>query len=290
MSTTESRNTNPSNGGKIVERMDFDRKDPYSQEHINRYRYFLDVCRQRGVSGRVLDLACGLGQGTQILANHFDAATGVDIDPNSIEEARKYNIRDNVCYQVDDATTFEISGETNAFMSAETIEHLTAEQARKFVGRVSRVTTDLAFFTTPNRPVAAGINPPNPFHLHEFDEEELRILLGEFFGRVEINYQGYSGEFATRKNNFSHDVAEKKARSSSFVKAGIRLVYQPIKPFLPDSMRNRISARAMETILGAKFPNLTVDDLVIKQEQSSSADPFIAHTLIAICQDPIKSF
>ncbi len=47
--------------------------------------------------GNALDFGCGLGRLTQALADHFDAATGVDIASSMITQARSFNKHSDRC-------------------------------------------------------------------------------------------------------------------------------------------------------------------------------------------------
>src|SRR5271169_120805 len=71
-------------------------------EHRQRYEYFADRCK--GL--RVLDVACGVGYGSQWLAQRGAASvTGVDISAEAIECARKQFAHPNVEFLTGDATS-----------------------------------------------------------------------------------------------------------------------------------------------------------------------------------------
>ena len=52
---------------------------------------------------RALDFGCGAGRLTQAMADHFDAALGIDVAPSMIALAREHNRHGNRCaYEVND--------------------------------------------------------------------------------------------------------------------------------------------------------------------------------------------
>src|SRR5687767_12797168 len=92
--------------------------------HVHRYALAARLC-----SGlRVLDLGCGVGYGSDLLARGGAASVeGVDVDEAAIAEARRAFDAEGVSFTVADAVErlrrLE-SGEVDAIVSFEALEHL----------------------------------------------------------------------------------------------------------------------------------------------------------------------
>ena len=76
-------------------------------EHIHRYAYATQFVRNK----RVLDLACGEGYGSYLLAKSAKSVVAIDIDENSIKHARNKYIKQNIEFKVGSITEVPIAGE-----------------------------------------------------------------------------------------------------------------------------------------------------------------------------------
>jgi 2-polyprenyl-3-methyl-5-hydroxy-6-metoxy-1,4-benzoquinol methylase len=131
--------------------------------HLSRYEF-----ASQHLSGpRVLDMACGCGYGSHLMATaHPDKQfIGVDIDPSAVEFANEHYQLDNLTFVQADATAFA-SEPFDTIVSLETIEHLPDLNAlfRNFVALSHQHTTMIA--SVPSTPTCDG----NPHHLHDFTE------------------------------------------------------------------------------------------------------------------------
>jgi SAM-dependent methyltransferase len=93
------------------------------RDHVARYEF---VAARLPKGSRVLDLACGVGYGSQILAKAGHHVLGVDASPDAIAYARSTYLHPNVeylCASAEDLHVDEI-GTFDALVSFETIEHL----------------------------------------------------------------------------------------------------------------------------------------------------------------------
>ena len=138
-------------------------------EHRQRYEFFAARCR--GL--RVLDIACGVGYGSQLLAEQGAASvTGVDISPEAIECARSQFAHPAVEFICGDARDLAGFGrQFDAAVSFETIEHLPDPEA--LLREVHGVLAPGGFFvcSTPNRDYYRK-GEPNPYHLCEWSYDE----------------------------------------------------------------------------------------------------------------------
>ncbi|MGL4317663.1 MAG: class I SAM-dependent methyltransferase [Pseudomonas sp.] len=140
--------------------------------HLERYEFAASHLHGQ----RVLDMACGSGYGTALLAGrHPDKqVTGVDIDPAAIAYAQQHYQLPNLRYVCADAEQFASSEPFDSIVSLETIEHLphpvqlAANYARLLAsgGRV--------IASVPITPTLDG----NPHHLHDFSRRSFFALFG----------------------------------------------------------------------------------------------------------------
>jgi SAM-dependent methyltransferase len=144
-------------------------------EHLTRYRSALPV-----VSGLIaLDIACGSGYGTQVLATEAQHVYGVDVSADAVAYARAHFDAPNVEFLVGDAVSIPLPDDSvDVVVTFETIEHI--EDHLGFVKEMKRVLKPggVALVSTPNDlEFAEG----NHFHLHEFEYNELMELLTSEF-------------------------------------------------------------------------------------------------------------
>jgi SAM-dependent methyltransferase len=163
---------------------------------------------------RVLDMACGEGYGTDVLARTAQSAVGVDANPEAHEHARLRYSRANLRFVRDMVGSF--AEEADAVVFLQTIEHIEEPGAvlDHFRSLVARTGTQprgpgsavpgKVFVSTPNvltlAPKGAS-RSGNPWHVHEYRAEEFAALCREHFASVEIH-----GLFHARKLR-AHELA-----------------------------------------------------------------------------------
>ncbi len=143
-----------------------------------RYHYVLAL-RWLTSPDRVLDVACGNGFGTRMIAERCAAAVGVDRDDESIALARDAAADDSTEYLNADALDMPFADAAfDAVLSMETLEHLSPEP---FLDEVRRVLAPggLLILSTPQNRL--GHIPLMPAHHHEFSLEELTELVAPRF-------------------------------------------------------------------------------------------------------------
>jgi SAM-dependent methyltransferase len=142
-------------------------------------------------AGVVVDLGCGLGDGTASLLRADRRVIGVDREPAALGiVARRDPALAAVC---SDAANLPLAAASADWVcSSHLIEHFFAPEAH--VAEIARVAngTGTAFFITPNAPA----DFENPYHVHLFDPPELEALLGWYFEQVEI--VGLDGDDAVK--------------------------------------------------------------------------------------------
>ena len=173
------------------ERQALEEKSPWWGEHLHRYH---EAAKHVTRTDSLLDLACGTGFGTNLLAEHTEGMViGGDLAASAIEESRKHWSRANLEFKVLDGVEllFE-DAHFDKLVSFETIEH--TERYREMLAEFSRVLKPggTAFISTPNFPInSPGGVVTNPYHAQEFEYDEPLELLSESFVSVKILGQQY---------------------------------------------------------------------------------------------------
>jgi hypothetical protein len=112
-----------------------------------------------------LDFGCGYGRLTQALAQHFGAATRVDIAPTMLEGARKWNRRGGRCrYLLNETGDLrQFADRTFDFvLSLLVLQHMRPDYATAYLRELLRVLRPggVAFFQAPTEPLLGRCCPP----------------------------------------------------------------------------------------------------------------------------------
>ncbi len=152
-------------------------------EHMTRYMSASDLAKGKVV----LDIACGTGYGSQLLAGSAKKVYGVDVDEATVAYAQKKYPAKNIEYIVGDGERIPLDDNSvDLVVTFETIEHI--KDYKQFVREVARVLKPdgLAIVSTPND---LEFIEGNHFHLHEFKYKELIGLLKTSFKNIDSYFQ-----------------------------------------------------------------------------------------------------
>ncbi len=157
-------------------------------EHIARYQF-----ARMFASGRVLDIACGVGYGTAILLKsnpQISTVVGVDINKDAIDYAKEHYNDARAMYVAGDAMAESLPDEIGRFdtvVSFETIEHLQNDEL--FIANLYKMMKpDGTLIISTPFGKGRGIPCSNPFHVHQYKEPEFAELLN-CFDTVDMYYQ-----------------------------------------------------------------------------------------------------
>ncbi len=143
---------------------------------------------------RVVDLACGEGYGSDVLASRAAEVVGIDANPEAHEHARLRYRRSNLRFERD--LVENVEGPHDAVVFLQTIEHI--EDPGALLESIAAA-APVAYISTPNRLTLApegAEKSGNPWHLREYTLAEYRELLAPAFGSVEILGLFHSGKLA----------------------------------------------------------------------------------------------
>ena len=152
-------------------------------EHYHRYAVTLDVVKGKNV----LDVACGEGYGSFLMADVAQHVCGVDISSEAVAHAASTYTKENLEFQQGSATDLKFpDAHFDVVVSFETIEHLAEqEQMLSEIRRVLRP-DGILVISSPNRPVySEESGEHNEFHVKELDFYEFDTLLRSQFPAVE---------------------------------------------------------------------------------------------------------
>jgi 2-polyprenyl-3-methyl-5-hydroxy-6-metoxy-1,4-benzoquinol methylase len=153
------------------------------RRHLVVYEWIAQQVKGR----RAIDMACGEGYGSDVLARAAASVVGVDANPEAHEHARLRYVRSNLRFERDLVDSF--AEQTDAVVFLQTIEHLedpgaVLEHFRSLIGTAGAV-----FVSTPNVLTLAPKGAPrsdNPWHVHEYRRHEFEELCQAHFTSVEM--------------------------------------------------------------------------------------------------------
>jgi SAM-dependent methyltransferase len=145
-------------------------------EHWHRYHFAARWCAGK----HVLDVACGEGYGTALLARHAARVTGVDISPEAIAHARgAYAALANAEFAEASCTALPLADASiDVAVSFETIEHIGAQA--EFIAELARVLKPdgVLVLSCPNKLEYSDKRGfANEFHVRELYRDELGALV-----------------------------------------------------------------------------------------------------------------
>ena len=153
------------------------------RRHLAVYEWVAERCR--GLE--VIDMACGEGYGSDVLARLAARVVGVDADPEAHEHARLRYHAPNLSFVR--APVERHAERCDAVVFLQTIEHL--EQPREALEHFRSILRPggVAYVSTPNVLTLAAQGAErsdNPWHVREYRADELRSLCRFSFEHVEL--------------------------------------------------------------------------------------------------------
>lgn len=152
-------------------------------EHLHRYHFAQRFCHGR----RVLDLGCGEGYGSAILAEVAEHVVGIDIDRATIAHARASYERPGLQF-LEGSMLDPVDvrgGHFDVVVCLEAIEHIDGHELLMEVIRNALTPSGVAVISTPDRTIyTEAADYHNPFHVHELSRDEFCELLSGTFKHV----------------------------------------------------------------------------------------------------------
>ena len=161
-------------------------------EHFARYAFSARLARGK----RVLDMGCGAGYGSAELAKQALKVTGLDVSSDAVAHARQHFSSSNVEFVEGSAAAAPLPDQSfDLIVAFEVIEHLA--DWRKLLEEARRLMAPGGQFvvSTPNKlyyQATRAVSGPNPYHEHEFEFEEFRQALAEYFPHSILFFENHS--------------------------------------------------------------------------------------------------
>jgi 2-polyprenyl-3-methyl-5-hydroxy-6-metoxy-1,4-benzoquinol methylase len=165
---------------------EIDFSDPEEREnykcHVNKYRFAALFCEGR----TVLDLACGAGYGSEIIASEGNAASvvGVDRDAETIAHANRHYAARGVSFLCCGYDKLSVKEKFDVVVSINTIEYV--QDPVHFVASVRQLLDDAGVFI-----VSTHITPTtdfNPHTRHDIPYQSAVSLLNRYGFQVTKEY------------------------------------------------------------------------------------------------------
>jgi 2-polyprenyl-3-methyl-5-hydroxy-6-metoxy-1,4-benzoquinol methylase len=147
------------------------------EDHRNRYAFAAKILAERRPNN-ILDLACGIGYGSKMLADKISCpVTAVDIDNGAIEYARTHYQGQKIQHICADARSLEFDHSFDAIVSFETIEHIDFDEQliNKFYQLLSPGGTFIC--STPNQDVMPFDKEKFKYHVRHYTVSEIGDLI-----------------------------------------------------------------------------------------------------------------
>lgn len=154
--------------------------------HLQRYLWAKKILTKRGLTNKVLDIGCGIGYGSSVLAESVKRVDAVDISYNAEELYNKHYKRDNIKFIVADAFSAPYDPPYDAVVCFEVIEHIKEDDMfLDLISRMSRVLLS-SVPNENNRPWASN----HPFHFRHYTPDQyLDLLFRHGYGNVKGFHQ-----------------------------------------------------------------------------------------------------
>lgn len=214
---------------------------PEENYWYRRHLVVYDWIAERVAGRKVVDMACGEGYGTAVLARKAAHVIGVDANPEAYEHAKAKYSSERIEIVRDLIESYRPAERVGAVSFLQTIEHVQDPTAvlRHFASLLDPGGT--VFVSTPNLLTLApegAEKSDNPWHVKEYKPHEFRELCQEVFADVQIY-----GVYHARKLRV-HELALRHARWDNIHK-GLR-----ISKFFYDRFTPAISERDFTLRLG----------------------------------------
>lgn len=184
-------------------------------EHLHRYSIATEFSKNKSV----LDIACGEGYGSMLLAKNSARVVGADISEEAVNHAKNKYIKENLGFIQCSAENIPIEcNSIELVISFETIEHV--DDHIKMLSEIKRILKEkgILIISSPDKICNTDLKEyENPYHIHELYEKEFKDLINKNFKYVKFLKQRVDlvsiirdDSFETNLNFFTGDYNEVK--------------------------------------------------------------------------------
>ncbi len=153
-------------------------------EHLHRYALAQLLAPEK----RVLDIACGEGYGSRLLAEKARSVIGIDLDATTIDYARVKYSQPNLEFLQGNCSSLPLhDGSVDLVVSFETLEHHAEHDAMMLELRRVLAPDGVLLISTPDRyHYSDERDYANPFHVRELYADEFRQLILRYFPHADF--------------------------------------------------------------------------------------------------------
>lgn len=238
------------------ERLEFYEFSDVTIEHLHRYSVVMEIVKSR----RVLDIASGEGYGSSLLSKSALSVIGVDIDAESIENAKvKYNST-NLEFRYGSTSNIPIpDNSVDVVVSFETIEH--HDEHEKMMFEIKRVLTPegILIMSSPDKEFYSDkTGQNNIYHIKELYFKEFKTLINNHFKQTFYYFQ--------KSYNFNSIISDEISYNEIEIFSGdnLNIIKNKVEPFYNIVIASDDKVYKLKTSIfeGSKIKNLEIKQIV----------------------------
>lgn len=243
--------------------------NPIFRQHLSAYEYAAQFVKEK----KVLELGCGEGYGTVLLAQSASKICALDYSKTAIEKAKKNYQVNNLEFICRDVNRLNFEPDSfEVIVAFQFIEHL--KKPEPIFLSISNLLKSPGIFlsSTPNKKASLV---QQPYHFKEYDKDELQQTLKNYFANVAI----YGLQFSQRVAAFR----EKRRQASQSL---LRLDFMKLHRLLPRFIRQKafdLAAAKLSEKIYLENRDL-VESITTADYWVSDKDIDSAIDLISVCQ------
>lgn len=201
------------------ERLEFYNFSDVTVEHLHRYAIANDFVKNK----IVLDIASGEGYGSYILSKNALEVIGVDIDKETVFDAQKKYLNDNLTFKIGSADNIPVDSDSiDIVVSFETIEHHDKHEGMLLEIKRILKPDGILIMSSPDKKYYSDLTgQKNPFHVKELYFDEFKNLVNSHFCFANFSFQSsfnlssFIGKIDTFYNHKIYSGDENNVKSNS---------------------------------------------------------------------------
>lgn len=228
-------------------------------------------CARYGKNKRVLDVGCGSGAGTFVIASKAKEIIGIDNDEKAIKYAIKHYKKNNIKFKLENILRIK-KEQFDLVVSLQVIEHM--RYVKKYLENIVLLIKPdgKVILSTPNK-TTQSYNE-NPYHYYEYSAKELKKLLSEYFTSVKLyclhgNSQVMFFE-KLRKEKITKIMSIDIFKVRKILPRKIKILLSILFAYI---VRSRILKKEQD-----EFPKISTNSFFINKSTKNAID------LIAVCE------
>ncbi|RKT00009.1 class I SAM-dependent methyltransferase [Flavobacterium sp. 123] len=235
------------------ERLEFYEFSDVTIEHFHRYSVVLDIVKGR----RVLDIASGEGYGSSLLSKSALSVIGVDIDNDSIENAKIKYTCPNLEFRQGSTSNVPVpDNSVDVVVSFETIEHHDKhEEMMLEIKRVLTATGTLIMSSPDKEFYSDKIEQNNIYHIKELYFKEFKALINSYFKQASFYFQ--------KSYNFNSIISNENSYKEIEIFSGdnLNVIKNKIEPLYNIVIASDVEIFELKTSIfeGSKIKNLQME-------------------------------